>query len=217
MHINSNHKDIKIQSMNNSQLNDGNSNNLVYNTVYKKNQNSNVHRNNNEKNNTSIVYNSDLLNSVNKSHTENEGNSLTTNGNIDTSIIKNGEWTDFIKTNVNKVISSSVNLNESNDMINYQNQNKNHSSSPVLYPLPSNTAISLPSPMVVTPTISSTLSNTHLSPLFSNNKTNKPLINKNNSCLHVPRLIKSPILQKVSSITLPSIDNNDHSINSAAN
>ena len=221
MHINTISKDNKVQSLNNNQIinfNEGNNSNLVYNTIYQKNlkTDTNVQKIHNGKNNTSIVYNSDLITSINKSNQEQELTSVITNGNLDTSILnKNMEFADFINTNVNKVASSSSNLNESNNTINYQH--KIHSSSPVLYPLPSTIAVSSPSPMVGT-SISSTLSNTYLSPLFTNNKTNKSLINKNNSCLHVPRLIKSPILQRVSSITLPSInlDTNDHSINSSA-
>ena len=221
MHINTNNKDTKVQSLNNNQIisfNDGNNSNLVYNTIYQKNAkaDTNVHKIHNGKTNSNSVYNSDLISSINKSNQEHEMTSAVTNGNLDTSILnKKMEFADFINTNVNKVASSSSNLNESNNTINYQS--KNHSSSPVLYPLPSTVAVSSPSP-IVGASISSTLSNTYLSPLFSNNKTNKPLINKNNSCLHVPRLIKSPILQRVSSITLPSInvDKNDHSINSSA-
>ena len=209
MHINN--KDNKNQNLNTNQLIDGNNNNLVYNTIYHKSNkiDTNPHKI------TSIVYNSDLISSINKPNKlESVENSA--NGIIEGSIMKkNAEWSEFNNTNINvhKAVSSSSNINESNDMSIYQS--KDHSSSPVLYQ-PTN-MVKSPSTMVTTPTLSSQLTSTYLSPLFANNKNNKTLINKNNSCLHVPRLIKSPILHRVSSITLPSIDtNNDNSLNSSA-
>jgi hypothetical protein len=225
MHINS--KDNKAHCLlNNNQIinygdtqNTQNNNNLVqYNTIYQKTSriDTNIHRIHNAKTNTSVVYNSDLITSINQKTNSSDPVTNTTNGNsIDTSIIKNnGDWADYLNVNVHKVVSSSSNLNDSNDMIIYQS--KDHSSSPVLYPPTS--LINSPLPMATTPTttVSSQLTNAYLSPLFQNNNNNKTLLNKNNSCLHVPRLIKSPILQRVSSITLPSIDTNDNSMNSSA-
>ena len=125
MHINTISKDNKVQSLNNNQIinfNEGNNSNLVYNTIYQKNlkTDTNVQKIHNGKNNTSIVYNSDLITSINKSNQEQELTSVITNGNLDTSILnKNMEFADFINTNVNKVASSSSNLNESNNTINY--------------------------------------------------------------------------------------------------
>lgn len=106
---------------------------------------------------------------------------------------------------VHKTINSSSNLNGLGYNCNY----KDHSSSPILH-LASSTPNNSNSPTSLIPsTVNSRTGKGYLSPIILNSNNNRVALSKNSSCLHVPQLIKSPVLQRVSSITLPAIDINE--------